>query len=289
MIRFIVDSTCDTTRYIKDNFDFDVIPLSITIDDKSYLDEVEIDSETVYDRMRNGKVPKTSQISYESLTKVLDKCIANQWDFIYLTFSSKLSGTYNFAYKIFEIYREKHPERKMEIIDSRGGAGGAGLIAFQVLKMININLPFETIVNQINFMIDHTVYYFTISDLEWLSKGGRVSKPIGYVGNVLNIKPYLTVDDGKMIVTKMVRGRKKALKTIVNDVLSGASNFKNQTICISHANDIETALYLEEKIKEVMPQCKTLIFQIGAVLGSHIGIGGIGAFYLDKKPEYYQY
>lgn len=289
MIRLIVDSTCDTNRDIKSKYDFDIIPLSITIDGKSYLDEVEIQAEKVYDYMRAGQVPKTSQISYESLSKVIDKCILSKDDFIYLTFSSKLSGTYNFAYKIIEIYKEKYPERKMEIIDSRGGAGGAGLIAFQALKMIDKNLPFEIIVNQINFMIDHTVYYFTISDIEWLSKGGRISKPIGYVGNVLNIKPYLTVDDGKMIVTKMIRGRKKAFKTIINDVHSGASNFPNQTICISHANDIEAALYLEEKIKEVLPECRILIFQIGAVLGSHIGIGGIGAFYLDKKPEYYQY
>lgn len=289
MIRLIVDSTCDTNSFVRENFDFDIIPLSITINGISYLDGLEIQADSVYDYMRAGNLPKTSQISYESLTKVIEKCISNQDDFIYLTFSSKLSGTYNFAYKIMEIYKEKYPERKMEIIDSKGGAGGAGLIAFQTMKMINKNLPFETIVNQINFMIDHTVYYFTISDLEWLSKGGRVSKPIGYIGNVLNIKPYLTVDDGKMIVTKMVRGRKKALKTIVSDVISGASDFVNQTICISHANDMEAALYLEEKIKEVLPLCKTLIFQIGAVLGSHIGIGGIGAFYMDKKPKYYQY
>ncbi|MDV3429587.1 MAG: DegV family protein [Bacillota bacterium] len=289
MIRLIVDSTCDTNSFVRENFDFDIIPLSITINGISYLDGLEIQADSVYDYMRAGNLPKTSQISYESLTKVIEKCISNQDDFIYLTFSSKLSGTYNFAYKIMEIYKEKYPERKMKIIDSKGGAGGAGLIAFQTMKMINKNLPFETIVNQINFMIDHTVYYFTISDLEWLSKGGRVSKPIGYIGNVLNIKPYLTVDDGKMIVTKMVRGRKKALKTIVSDVISGASDFVNQTICISHANDMEAALYLEEKIKEVLPLCKTLIFQIGAVLGSHIGIGGIGAFYMDKKPEYYQY
>lgn len=289
MIRLIIDSTCDTNSFIRNNFDFDIIPLSINIGGRSYLDGVEIQADSVYDFMRAGKVPKTSQISYKSIAKVLDRCISNQDDFIYLTFSSELSGTYNFAFKIIEMYKEKYPERKMEIIDSRGGAGGAGLIAYQVLKMIKSGLTFETIVNQINFMIKHTVYYFTIDNLEWLIKGGRVSRPVGYLVNVLNIKPYLTVDNGKMIVTKMVRGRKKALKTILEDIKLGAVNFPNQTICISHADCTETALYMEEKIKEALPKCRTLIFQIGAVLGSHIGIGGIGAFFMDKKPEYYQY
>lgn len=288
MVKLIVDSTCDINNLITDNYDIEVIPLNIIIDEVSYLDNVDIDIDTVYKNMKAGKVPKTSLVSFESVTKAFDKCLLNNDDFIYLAFSSKLSGTYEFAKNILNVYKEKYPKRKMEIIDSKGGAGGTGLIAIQALKMIEKNLPFEVIIKQIRFMINHIVYYFTISDLEWLSKGGRISKPLGYVGNKLNIKPYLTLIDGKIIVSKMIHGSKKTLNTLIRDVQAGTDKFKKQTIGISHADDLDTALKVEEKIKDSIGDCKTTIFQIGAVLGSHLGIGGVGVFFFNEEPEFYE-
>ena len=289
MIKIIVDSTCDINSDITDNYDIDVIPLSITIDDVPYLDGVDIDIDTVYKHMRDGKFPKTSQVSFESVSKTIEKCISNDDDFIYLAFSSKMSGTYNFAKKIIETYKVKNPGREMEIIDSKGGAGGTGLIVLQALRMIKKNLPFETIINQIQFMINHIVYYFTISDLECLTIGGRLGKTIGYMGNALNLKPYLTVKDGKIIFSKMIHGSKKTIQTLVKDVSEEAAKFPNQIIAISHADDLKTALNVESKIKEAVVGCKTTIFKIGAVLGSHLGIGGVGVFFLDEKPEFYEF
>ena len=289
MIKIIVDSTCDINNEISDNYDIEVIPLSITIDGVSYLDGVDIDVDTIYKCMRDGKVPKTSQVSFESVSNAIEKCILNDNDFIYLAFSSKMSGTYSFAKKIIEKYKEKNPERKMEIIDSKGGAGGTGLIVLQALRMIKKNLPYETIINQIHFMINHIVYYFTISDLECLSNGGRLGKTICYMGNALNIKPYLTVKDGKIIFSKMIHGSKKTIQLLVKDVKEGTAKFSNQIIAISHADDIKTALNVERKIKEAVDGCKTTIFEIGAVLGSHLGIGGVGVFFLDEKPEFYEF
>jgi len=289
MIKIIVDSTCDINNEITDNYDIDVIPLSITIDDVSYLDGVDIDIDTVYKHIRGGKIPKTSQVSFESVSKAIEKCISNDDDFIYIAFSSKMSGTYNFAKKIIEAYKEKNPKRKMEIIDSKGGAGGAGLIVLQASKMIKKNLPFDTIINQIQFMINHIVYYFTISDLECLTKGGRLGRTISYMGNVLNLKPYLTVKDGKIIFSRMIHGSKKTIQALVKDVKEETAEFPNQIIAISHADDLKTALNVERKIKEAVVGCKTTIFKIGAVLGSHLGIGGVGVFFLDEKPEFYEF
>lgn len=288
MIKLIVDSTCDLNSDILDKYDVEVIPLSITIDEKTYLDGVDITTDKIYQHMKDGKVPKTSQVSFESVSKVVEKCISKDLDFIYLAFSSKLSGTYNFAKKIIDIYKEKYPERKMAIIDSKGGAGGTALILIQALKMIERNLPFEYIINQIQFMVQHIVYRFTISDLEWLSKGGRISKSAGYIGNKLNIKPYLFVEDGLIKVSKMIRGNKKTIQTLVNDIEAGTKKFKNQIIGISHADDLETALIVEGKIKASIKECKTTIFKIGAVLGTHLGIGGVGLFFFNEKPEFYE-
>lgn len=289
LIKLIVDSTCDINDLITDNYDIEIIPLGITIDDIPYLDGVDIDVDTVYENMRAGKLPKTSQVSFESVTEVFNRCISNNEDFIYLAFSSEMSGTFNFAKNILELYKEKYPHRKMEIIDSKGGAGGAALIAIQALEMIKRGFSFEKIVEQILFMTEHLVYYFTISALEWLAKGGRVTRPFSRVGNALNIKPYLTVTDGKIVVSKIIHGSKKVLNTLIDDVQSGTDKFKKQIIAISHADDLDAALKVEERIKDTVKDCKTTIFQIGAVLGSHLGIGGVGVFFLDEEPEYYYY
>lgn len=288
MIKLIVDSTCDINELISSNYEIEVIPLGITIDGVSYLDGIDIDVETVYKHMREGKVPKTSQVSFESVTSVIEKCISNDDDFIYLSFSSKMSGTYNFTKKIIDAYKEKYPQRKMAVIDSRGGGGGAGLIALQTLKMIENKLPFETIIKHIQFMVEHMTYYFTISDLECLSRGGRVSKTLSYVGNALNIKPYLTVNDGKIVLSKMIHGSQKTIQTLIKDVKNGTSKFSNQIIAISHADDIDAALNVQQKIKAAVEGCSTTIYEIGAVLGSHLGIGGVGVFFFDEEPEFYE-
>lgn len=288
MTRLIVDSTCDMNDEIRSRYDFDIIPLSIILDDQAYLDGVEIETAQVYEYMKNGGIPKTSQISYASLTSVLDRCVENKEDFIYLTFSSKMSGTYNFAYGILQEYKEKYPEIKMEIIDSEGGSGGASLIAIQTLRMIEKNVPFENLVKNIEFMKKHIHYHFTLPSIEWLAKGGRVNRGVGYIGDKLDIKPYLTVIDGMIELQKVVIGRKKSLKTLVDDTLAYIGEFKKQFIVISHADDLIAAKSLEEKLKKALPESEVMIISIGSVLGVHIGLGGIGIFALDQKPEDYQ-
>lgn len=288
LTKLIIDTTIDRNLEMEQKYDFEVIPLSIILDNQSYLDGEEITVDAVYEAMRSGKVPKTSQISYESLTKVLDKGIQENEDMIYLSFSSKMSGTYQFAHQIMEEYKEKYPERKMALVDSRGGAGGGALVALQALKMIEAGKPFDEIVRQMEWNIDHVLYKFTLRDLDWLVKGGRVNKTTGYVGTALNIKPYLIVDDGFIKMHKLVRGEKKIYKKLIEDVKSGLGNFTDQTIGISHGDDEETARAIEAKLKEELPDCQTQVFRIGAVLGSHIGIGGIGVFYFDERPEWYQ-
>jgi len=288
LTKLIIDTTIDRNLEMEQKYDFEVIPLSIILDNQSYLDGEEITVDAVYEAMRSGKVPKTSQISYESLTKVLDKGIQENEDMIYLSFSSKMSGTYQFAYQIMEEYKEKYPERKMALVDSKGGAGGGALIALQALKMIEAGKPFDEIVRQMEWNIDHVLYKFTLRDLNWLVKGGRVNKTTGYVGTALNIKPYLIVDDGFIKMHKLVRGEKKIYKKLIEDVKNGLGNFTDQTIGISHGDDEETARAIEAKLKEELPDCQTQVFRIGAVLGSHIGIGGIGVFYFDERPEWYQ-
>lgn len=237
--KLILDSTCDVNAEMKDSFDFEVIPLSVIINDQVFLDGKDIELETVYDHMRQGIVPQTSQISFESIATVLEKCIAAKEDIIYLSFSSKLSGTYNVARQVIADYQAKHPERKIALVDSEGGSAGSGLIALQALKMIEMGFSFEEVLDQMKWNVKHVQYKFTLTNMNWLVKGGRINKATGYAGTALSIKPYLIVKDGQMIVHKLVRGQKKVYKQLIKDVSEGVGTFTDQTIGISHADDAD--------------------------------------------------
>lgn len=267
------------------NYDYEVVPLSITIEGKSYLDGEEIEVDTVYDYMRQGIVPKTSQISAESMIKALDKCVAEKEDVIYLALSAALSGTYSLGYQIMQSYQEKYPELKFTAVDSKGGAGGAALIALQVLEMIEKGSAYEEIVNFAKWSADHVEYHFTLSNLEWLVKGGRLPKVASQVGTALNIRPYLNLEEGSIKIKKLIRGENRVFKRILKDVQIGVGERATQTIGISHADDENLAKLIGEKIKEVIPEANIEFFKIGAVLGTYIGIGGVGVFYYNQSME----
>lgn len=285
MTRLIIDSGCDQNEVMQASYDYQVVPLSISIKDESYLDGEEIELDAVYDYMRQGIVPKTSQISAESMMKALDKYAAEKEDVIYLALSSELSGTYSLGYQIMQSYKEKYPDLKFTAVDSKGGAGGSALIALQVLQMIEKGYAHEEIVDFAKWSADHMEYHFTVSNLEWLVKGGRLPKVAGQVGKSLNIRPYLKLEEGSIKLQKLIRGEKRVFKRILKDVQNGVGKFTSQTIGISHADDEEIAKIVGGKIKEIMPDAKIELFKIGAVLGPHIGIGGVGVFYYNEKPE----
>lgn len=140
---------------------------------------------------------------------------------------------------------------------------------------------FEGVVNNVHNLIDHVEHIFTIPDLKWLVKGGRLSRTQGMIGNILDIKPILHVNNGVMEVIKKVRGRKKALNTVVDILEERSKGMPEQIIGISHADDLETANELIRLIKKRLGYDKFIVNKIGSVLGSHIGIGGVGVFFFN--------
>ena len=288
MIKLIVDSTCDLPEQIYKDNDISVLPLRVFINDKEYLDRVDISIEEVYNAMRKNILPKTSQVAPSEIYKVFEKLCNEDSDFIYLAFSAAMSGTYNLAANILEEFKEKYPDRKMIVIDSKSGSTGIGLIVMQALKMIEKGYDFKTIVEQINEMVNHIEHIFTLTDLKWIMKGGRITKTEAVLGTMLDLKPILDVNNGYIEVIKKVRGKKKSLNTLV-DILEERSNgFTDQIIGIAHADDVETAENLKNKIKERFGEnTEFTVNKIGCVLGSHLGIGGVGILFFNKKLNLY--
>lgn len=289
MIRILIDSGIDQNKYMKKTYDYDFLPLSVIINEKDYLDQLELSLEDVHGYMKEGILPKTSQVSPKTVIDTLDACRERGEDVIYITIYSQFSGTYQVAQTTVEAYLEKYPDMNIAVIDSKGGSGGGALLALQAMEMAKKNEDFETIVSQTIENTEHIKYHFTLSNLKWLVKGGRLPKAAGYAGDALNIKPYLSVNETGIYLKKLVRGQDRIYKRMIKDVKKGIDGFTDQLVTISHVNDIESAKRLEKMVKEELPDVTTQIFDIGAVLAAHLGIGGVGVFYFDQKPSQYMY
>lgn len=289
MIKILIDSGIDQNDYMKETYEYDFLPLSVIIDNKDYLDQVEISLDEVHDHMAKGTLPKTSQVSPKTIIEALEKARVQGEDVIYITIYSQFSGTYQVAQKVVEEYREANPEMNISVIDSKGGSGGGALLALQAMEMVKREEEYETIVEQTKWNAEHIKYHFTLNNLMWLVKGGRLPKVAGAAGDALKIKPYLSVNETGIYLKKLVRGQERVYKRMIKEMKNGVGSFTDQLITISHVNDYDTALKLEAMVKEALPEASTQIFDIGAVLAAHLGIGGAGVFYLDEKPEHYMY
>lgn len=287
MIRIVIDSGTDQNKWLRERYDYKFIPLSVIMDDKAYIDEKEVSLEDVHSYMRAGNFPKTSQISPADAKEVFEECRKNGEEVIYITLFKELSGTYQVAYNVAQEYKESHPEFKLAIVDSLGGAGGASILAIQALEMVRAGYNFEEIVEQVKWNADRVEYGFTVDDMNWLAKGGRLPKAVGMVGSALKVKPYLTLNEKGIEKKGLVRGQDRVYSRMVKDVKDGVEAFKDQLISISHVGHKANAQMIEEKLKEAIPEAKTQIFEIGAVLAAHLGIGAVGVFYMTERPENY--
>lgn len=287
MIKIIVDSICDLPKHLLDEYDIKVMPLNVILNDVVYRDGVDIQVEDVYDQMRQGVVPKTSQISPEVIYEVFGNYYQSAQDFIYLAFSSVLSGSCNLARVIQKELQAEYPNVRTEVVDSKSGSLGIGLIALQAAKMAQKGYDFQTILGQIDFMIKHVEHILAISDLSWLVKGGRIAKIIGKTGSILDIRPILEIHDGHLKVIGAARGNRKMLNSVAELVMHRIKDFPEQLVGIGHSEDFMNAKNIERLLKEKCGLTHFVIDKIGCVLGTHLGIGGIGVLFFNKKPELY--
>lgn len=287
MIKIIVDSTCDLPQNILEEYDIKVMPLNVLINDVEYRDRVDIQTDQVYEYMKKGVIPRTSQIYPEEIYNTFINYAQKAYDFIYLAFSSALSGTFELAKMVQKKVKSQYPKVNMEVVDSKSGSFATGLMALQAAKLANKGYGISEILEQVNFMIKHIEHVFVISDLSWLIRGGRISKIAAKTGSILNLRPLLNVQNGRLKVIGVVRGKKKALRAIVDLVAQRIKSFPDQIVGISHADDLQTAQEVVELLKEKIGISNTMVEKIGCVLGTHLGIGGVGVFFLNLKPKLY--
>lgn len=281
-VKILADSACDLPKSFYEENNVTLLPLKVHLNGEEYEDVKNIDPKTVYDAIRNGSTPKTSQTSPLLFEEVFTQMAERNEDGIYIAFSSELSGTYSTAVMILDQVKEKYPNFNLTIVDTKCASLGVGLIVKEAAKLAMNNASKQDILNDVRFRSEHMEHLFTVEDLDYLAKGGRVSKASAFLGGLLNIKPILNVEDGKLVPIEKIRGKKKVLRRIIEIMNERGANMGEQTIGISHADNEELAQEMRAMIEEEFHPEEVYISNIGSAIGAHTGAGTISIFFLNK-------
>ncbi|MBZ2174232.1 DegV family protein [Schnuerera sp. xch1] len=287
-VKILTDSACDLPKDLIEEYDIDVIPLVVIDDDKEYLDNVSIKPKVLYDNMRGGQVYKTAQVPLKVFENKFED-IANKGEsVIYISFSSGLSATYQASIIAKNSIKEKYPNFDIDIVDSKSASLGFGLLVYKAARMAKEGKNKDEILSMLEFYIRNIEHIFTVDDIEYLFRGGRVSRTQAFVGGLLNIKPILDVSvEGKLQPLEKLRGKSKVLKRMLEimDDRAKEADLNAQTIGISHGDNLDNALRLKKMIEEKYGCIDFIINEIGCAIGAHSGPGTIALFFLDKNYE----
>ena len=285
--RIITDSCANLTDELIESLDLDIIPLSYFIGEKEYIGYqkgVPTDYKTFYDLARKREKITTSQITYEAFEKAFTEVLETVNDFLYIGFSSGLSGSYQAALRVAKDLQKKYPDRKMMVVDSLCASMGQGLLVYHAVQRKNEGKSLEEVAKWVEDNKLRLVHWFTVDDLFFLKRGGRVSATSAVAGTILGIKPVLHVDDeGHLILMEKVRGRKASLNALINHMIETIQDAAQQVIFISHGDCIEDAKYIAEKVRQAINVKDIIINYIDPVIGAHSGPGTAALFFLGSK------
>lgn len=289
-LKIITDSASDIPKWVIEEYGLHIIPTPVVIDDKDYFDGKTIFPEEFYDILRSGKDIKTYHINSQMFYDNFLPYAKNGDELIYICFSTGIAGTYNAANIAKAELLEEYPDFDLTIIDSKCASMGFGLATYYALKMQKAGASKEEIIEAINWYCDHMEHIFTVKTLEYLLKGGRISKTSAVAGSLLDIKPIIQVNDlGALEPIEKVRGRQKSLKRLVEIVGERGKDLTNQVIGIVHGDDAETMEAVKEMLKDTYG-CRHFIDNyVGCAIEAHTGPGIIGIVFLDEESPYNHY
>lgn len=286
--KILTDSSCNLTAEMLD--ELGVIHKSLTIVEESgreiinYLTDSAFNFKDFYNRLRNKENIKTSLINVDEFSVMFEDVLKTGEDILAIIISSGISGTYQAAKIAADDLREKYPERKIIVIDSLSASIGSGLLVYYAAKMKKEGKSIEEIADFIYKKRLNLVHKFTVDDLFFLKRSGRLSGGVAVIGTILQIKPLLHVNnEGKLISQSKVNGRKKALNDIFESFKQGVVDPENQVLAICHGDCLEDAEYLANKIRNEFNVKDIIINYCDPVIAAHAGPGVLALFYFGKE------
>ena len=282
--QIITDSCCDLPVEKINELNIRVIPLNLLFRGESRLDAVTEEIKEVYDGLRAGETASTSAVNPDGWASVIEPTLKEGKDALVLTFSSGLSTTYQSAVIAANELAEQYPDRKINVVDTLCASLGQGLLVMYACQQRDAGMDLDRLTQWLEENKGSVCQWFTVDDLMYLKRGGRVSAATALVGTMLKIKPVLHVDEeGHLINVAKVRGRKAAIDALADKVGQLGLEGKNDLITICHGDCIDDANYLAQQLKARFGTKEVFIGYTGAVIGSHSGPGTLAIFFLGSK------
>lgn len=280
--RILTDSCSDLSDDLVVSLNVSVVPMQVNFRG-TFFEEGDgfISLPDLYAALRAGEVSTTSAINPDRWGREMEQILQKGEDVLVLAFSSGLSTTYHSATLAAEEMAEKYPDRKIRVVDTLCASMGQGLLVWYAAKKRDEGLTLDEAADWVENNKLHLCHWFTVDDLMYLKRGGRVSAATALVGTMLNIKPVLHVDnEGHLINVSKVRGRKASLDALVAKFAALGKDYDNETVFISHGDCLEDAKYVERVVKEKYGVKNVFINYVGAVIGSHSGPGTMTLFFM---------
>ena len=285
-IKILTDSACDLTREYIENNNIGLLSLILNLNGQAIKDDLgeTLSYKDFYNKMREGATPTTSQINAHEFEEEFIKYIKNGDSIIYISLSSNLSGTFNSANIAKNNLMDEYPNANIYLVDSLSVSVGQGLLVAKACEMRDSGIGAEEIVNWLEENKRKVIHSILIDDLNHLKRGGRISGATAAIGGLLNIKPTLFLDDeGKLIQGEKIKGKKKALRFLVNEVREKAVDTENEILYICHGDCLEEAETLRDMILEEVKFKNVIINYVGNVVGAHAGPGVLAAVFLGSN------
>ena len=285
----IIDSCCDLPPQVVDVPGVEVIGLSYLLGDDQYIDDMfqTVKAHDFYERMRKGAEVSTSQVAIPTLMDTFTRALQSGVPTVYLSFASALSGTYETACMIRDQLAEQYPDGELYVVDTHLASIAEGLLVFEAIRQRARGLEARELVEWVNEARFYVNEQFTLDELEWLRKGGRVPSSVAFAGSKLDVKPMLDISlDGRLSLSGVARGRKKAIRQL-------AEYYKRRTLeigCGTHVviGNADCPKDVERLKAELYKVDETVLFletSIGPVIGSHVGPGMLAIAFMGKDAR----
>lgn len=283
----VTDSSANLTDGMINKFGIHIISLIFRVGERefySYIKGERSDNKKFYEMMRNGETISTSIIDLQLCRKIFEEILKQGKDVLYIGFSSALSGTYNAGALIARELQEEYPDRKIYAVDSLSASMGQGLLVYYAAEQKDQGKSIDEVKDWLLSNRLNLCHWFTVDDLIYLKRGGRISSTTAIVGTALGIKPIMHVDnEGRLVPVGRVRGRRKSLEALAKEMAETCINPTEQIIFITHGDCIEDAQYLEKLVRDKLNVKDVIINYVDPVIGAHSGPGTVALFFLGTK------
>jgi len=284
-LKIVCDSGSDLTVKESDELGILRVPLYAINNEIAYRDGVDLLPSELYSHMREGAVYSTSQVSLEDFLEVFESIVSHGEDFFYIGFSSELSGTFNAGKIAAGMIAEKYPGSQALAYDTLCASLGCGMVVDSIVKLYKSGMtdPASLLkaAQHCSSLMDHI---FTVDDVVYLARGGRLSKASALIAGSLDIRPIMSTAGGKLEVIKKIRGAKRVNQAMLDFVHQRAGEYQIPAFWIGHADCMDKAQALREAVLVDYPNAQVEIHSLGPVIGAHVGPGTLAIFHYNSDP-----